>query len=195
MSSGQTTLVERLDALLPQTQCTRCGYPACRPYAEALAAGEAAINRCPPGGAAGIERLATVLDRPVIALDPEYGTERNVEVVARIVESDCIGCTKCIQACPIDAIVGAMNLMHSVIAETCNGCELCLPVCPVDCIEIIDAPAAPPPFARAAEYRQRFRARNARVARWTAEDAARRRDHRAGHNPVATALARAQASR
>jgi Na+-translocating ferredoxin:NAD+ oxidoreductase subunit B len=189
------SLADTLDALLPQTQCTRCGYPACRPYAEAMAAGEAPINRCPPGGAAGIRRLATALGRDVIPLDPACGEAHAVERVARVVEADCIGCTKCIQACPVDAIVGAMNLMHTVLADECNGCELCLPVCPVDCIVLEADPALPPAFERASQFRARFEARNRRLQRWTQEDEARRRGRRAGAgaaDPVAEALRRAQ---
>ncbi|MGQ0698739.1 MAG: RnfABCDGE type electron transport complex subunit B [Panacagrimonas sp.] len=163
-----------LDALLPQTQCTRCGYPACTPYAEAMASGEAEVNRCPPGGAAGIERLARRLNRPVLALDPECGVEKSVETVARVVEADCIGCTKCIQACPVDAILGAMNLMHTVITNECNGCELCLPVCPVDCIVMVEAPSALPAFSRADHFRARYSARNERLARWAREEETQR---------------------
>jgi electron transport complex protein RnfB len=129
-------LADRIDALLPQTQCRRCQYPACRPYAEAIARGEADINRCPPGGEAGIRALAKLLDRPVLPLDPDCGVEAP-RVVALIREAECIGCTKCIQACPVDAIVGGPKLMHTVIAEYCTGCELCLPPCPVDCIDLV----------------------------------------------------------
>ena len=137
-----SSLADQLDALLPQTQCTRCGYPACRPYADAMASGRAEINRCPPGGAAGIDRLARRLGRLPLPLDPACGDEKPVETLAVIIETDCIGCTKCIQACPVDAIVGAMNLMHTVIGGHCTGCELCVPACPVDCIEMVDAPDA-----------------------------------------------------
>ena len=128
-----------LDALLPQTQCTRCGYPACRPYAEAIAAGEAPINRCPPGGAATIAALASQLDTAELPLDPACGSEAPRRI-ALIDESVCIGCTKCILACPVDAIVGAGKRMHTVIAEDCTGCELCIAPCPVDCIELIADP-------------------------------------------------------
>ncbi len=128
-------LVERIDDLLPQTQCGQCGFGGCLPYAEALANGDTPINRCPPGGMRGVERLATLLDRPVIPLDPECGIEKP-PLVAVILEDTCIGCTKCIQACPVDAIVGAAKLMHTVIADLCTGCELCIPPCPVDCIEL-----------------------------------------------------------
>ena len=126
-------LVEQIDALLPQTQCGQCGYPGCRPYAEAIAKDEADINQCPPGGEAGIRALAGLLGREPKPLSAEHGVEKP-PLVALIVEADCIGCTKCIQACPVDAIVGAPRLMHTVVAELCTGCELCLPPCPVDCI-------------------------------------------------------------
>lgn len=183
--------VEDIDAQLPQTQCTRCGYDACRPYAEAIATGQAPINRCPPGGEAGIERLARLLGTPTLPLDPECGEEREVEVVAEIVEADCIGCTKCIQACPVDAIVGALNLMHSVISEQCNGCELCIPPCPVDCIELRPSAAHPPAFDRADRYRARYVARNQRLARLEAEQRHKRRARAKATDPVAAALARA----
>jgi electron transport complex protein RnfB len=127
--------VEDIDALLPQTQCTRCGFSGCRPYAEALARGEVAINRCPPGGQAGVDRLARLLGASSMALDPACGVEVPASV-ALIDESKCIGCTLCIQACPVDAIVGASRRMHTVLLEECTGCGLCLPPCPVDCIRI-----------------------------------------------------------
>lgn len=130
------TLADQIDALLPQTQCTRCGYPACRPYAEAIARGEAPINRCPPGGEAGIRALAALTGQQVQPLDPECGAEMPLR--GAIIDEDvCIGCTKCIQACPVDAIVGAAKLMHTVIPQWCTGCELCIPPCPVDCIAMI----------------------------------------------------------
>lgn len=123
-----------LDAL-PQTQCTRCGYPDCAGYAQALAAGEAALNQCPPGGAEGIARLAALTGQPAKPLNPDYGTEGPL-TVAVIDENWCIGCTLCIKACPTDAIVGSNKLMHTVIEPHCTGCELCIPVCPVDCIQL-----------------------------------------------------------
>jgi electron transport complex protein RnfB len=133
-------VVERIDALLPQTQCAQCGFPGCRPYAEAILAEGADINRCPPGGDATIKALADLLDREPKPLDPERGLEKP-PAVAVIDEDVCIGCTLCIQACPVDAILGAGKLMHTVIAEECTGCELCLPPCPVDCIDMIEEPA------------------------------------------------------
>lgn len=132
-----STLADQIDALLPQTQCTKCGYPACRPYAEAIARGDAQINQCPPGGAEGIAKLATLLGRDVVPLNPANGEERS-RTAALIDESLCIGCTLCIQACPVDAIVGAPKLMHTVLLQHCTGCELCLPPCPVDCIAMVE---------------------------------------------------------
>jgi electron transport complex protein RnfB len=136
MASG--TSVERLLDALPQTQCTRCGYADCRGYAEAMASGEADINRCPPGGAEGIARLARLSGRPALALDPDCGSEAP-RALAVIDETSCIGCALCLMACPVDAIVGAAKRMHTVIDELCTGCELCLPVCPVDCIALVGA--------------------------------------------------------
>ena len=125
-------VVEQIDALLPQTQCGQCGHPGCRPYAEAIAEGEA-INRCPPGGAATIDALADLLGREPEPLDGEDQERR----VAYIREEECIGCTKCIQACPVDAILGAAKFTHTVIAEECTGCDLCVEPCPVDCIDML----------------------------------------------------------
>jgi electron transport complex protein RnfB len=141
------SLVERIDALLPQTQCGQCRYPGCRPYAEAIAAGEAEIDRCPPGGSATVQALATLLDRPVRPVDDQYGIPGPPRV-ALIDEERCIGCALCLPACPVDAIVGAPRLMHTVVAAQCTGCALCLPPCPVDCIELRDPGNAPPPVAR-----------------------------------------------
>lgn len=133
---GSPELVERLDRLLPQTQCGQCGYAGCRPYAEAMARGEAGVERCPPGGDAGAHALAHVLGVPAVPYDRTRGSCTPAQV-AVIVEEDCIGCTKCIQACPVDAIIGGSKLMHAVVAPWCTGCELCLPPCPVDCIELV----------------------------------------------------------
>src|SRR5690348_10141438 len=192
-------LVVRIDAALPQTQCTRCGYPACRPYAEAVARGEASINRCPPGGAEGVRALARITDRPVLPLDPACGIEAPPSV-AVIDEAACIGCTKCIQACPVDAIVGAAKLMHTVIADDCTGCELCVPACPVDCIVLLPMPAAQIDPAHADAAREHFQRRESRLSHQHAERerelAARKAavDAAAGPvNPVLAALARAKA--
>jgi electron transport complex protein RnfB len=164
MSNPATTaLSDKLDAVLPQTQCTRCGYPACKPYADAMARGEADINQCPPGGAEGIVKLAALMRVPVKPLNPANGVEKPL-AVAVIDESLCIGCTLCIQACPVDAIVGAAKLMHSVLPDWCTGCELCIAPCPVDCIsmeEVVPARAWMPADAEIA--RRRFHAHNARV--------------------------------
>jgi electron transport complex protein RnfB len=139
--SDQTApnLAARIDALLPQTQCTRCGYSGCSPYAEAIANGEAQINQCPPGGKATIEALAELLNRPALPLNPINGAETPLRV-AWIDESRCIGCARCLAPCPVDAIVGAQKYVHTVLVERCTGCELCLPPCPVDCIEMRAAP-------------------------------------------------------
>jgi Na+-translocating ferredoxin:NAD+ oxidoreductase subunit B len=127
-------LVDKIDKILPQTQCGQCGFPGCKPYAKAIAGGEAEINQCPPGGEEGVVKLAELLGREVIPLNAENGVAKTVKTLALIDEAVCIGCTKCIQACPVDAIVGAANQMHTVIESHCTGCELCLPPCPVDCI-------------------------------------------------------------
>ncbi|MBB3343626.1 Rnf electron transport complex subunit RnfB [Luteimonas sp. RC10] len=132
-------LVERLDRLLPQTQCGQCGFDGCRPYAEAMARGEADIDRCPPGGDAGARTLATLLGVPAQPFDRSRGPHHPRPPVALVIEADCIGCTKCIQACPVDAIVGASKLMHTVVEPLCTGCALCVPACPVDCIVMVEA--------------------------------------------------------
>ena len=130
-------LVNAIDALLPQTQCTKCGYDGCRPYADAIANGDADINQCPPGGAAGIRNLARLLSRPEKPLNPVNGLEKP-RTAAVIDESRCIGCMLCIKACPVDAIVGAAKRMHTVLTASCTGCDLCLPPCPVDCIDMVE---------------------------------------------------------
>jgi electron transport complex protein RnfB len=133
-------IVEQINDILPQTQCGQCGYPGCRPYAEAIAGGDEAINKCPPGGEAGIQALADLLDVEPLPLDAEHGEEKAVRTVALIREAECIGCTKCIQACPVDAILGAAKQMHTVIASECTGCDLCVEPCPVDCIDMVGEP-------------------------------------------------------
>ena len=130
-------LANAIDALLPQTQCTKCGYNGCRPYADAIANGDADINQCPPGGAAGIRKLARLLNRPEKSLNPANGLEKP-RTAAVIDESRCIGCMLCIKACPVDAIVGAAKRMHTVLTASCTGCDLCLPPCPVDCIDMVE---------------------------------------------------------
>jgi electron transport complex protein RnfB len=161
-TSTAIRLVDAIDEVLPQTQCMRCGYPDCRSYAAAIADGQATINRCPPGGAAGIGRLAAVTGQATLPLDPAHGTE-GPRAVAVIDEAWCIGCTLCIKACPVDCIVGASKVMHTVIEAQCTGCELCVPACPVDCIAMnVVTPGASgwdawsPQQADAARERYRF---------------------------------------
>jgi electron transport complex protein RnfB len=163
-----TRTAEEIDALLPQTQCTRCGYTGCKPYAEAIASGEAAINQCPPGGAATIEALASLLDRARLPLNPANGIE-GPPTVAVIDEERCIGCAKCLPPCPVDAIVGARKFMHTVVESLCTGCELCIAPCPVDCIVMVPLgdSAAPTPSLN----RDRYAAHNERIARRAREHA------------------------
>lgn len=196
-------LAGRIDALLPQTQCARCAYPGCRPYAEAIAAGTAPINRCAPGGEATIAALAALLDVPAPPPDPAFGTAEAL-AWAHIDEAICIGCTLCVRACPVDAIVGASKRMHTVLADHCTGCGLCLPPCPVDCIVMTSAGRAWTP-GDAAAARSRFESRNARLARRAAKGAPgseakggqRVRDATPDQRrrTVAAALARARARR
>ena len=141
VSAGPAALGAALDAVLPQTQCTRCGFPDCRAYADAMATSQADINRCPPGGAQGIVRLAALTGHSPKLLDAERGVE-GPRRLAVIDEAWCIGCTLCIKACPVDCIVGASKQMHTVIDDLCTGCELCVPVCPVDCIAMVDVTEA-----------------------------------------------------
>ena len=164
---------DQIDALLPQTQCTRCGYPGCRPYAEALAAGAAEINRCPPGGADTIAALARLLKQPVRPLDPACGAA-GPALVAQIDEAACIGCAKCLPPCPVDAIVGAQKQMHTVLLALCTGCELCVAPCPVDCISMVPRAALAPAVAAPApaDNRLRYAARNRRLAEGAARAAA-----------------------
>lgn len=166
------TAADDIDALLPQTQCTRCGYTGCRPYAEAVANGAAQINQCPPGGSPTIAALAGLLHREILPLNPANGVE-GPPLVAQIDENVCIGCAKCLPPCPVDAIIGARKQMHTVVAALCTGCELCIAPCPVDCITMVprerlsDAPSAP----TAAVNRERFEARKRRIARRAEEHA------------------------
>lgn len=171
------TLADQIEDLLPQTQCTKCGYPACRPYAEAIADGTAGYNQCPPGGAEGVARLAHLLGRPALPLNTVHGIERE-RPIAVIDEALCIGCTLCIQACPVDAIVGAAKQMHTVLPDLCTGCDLCVAPCPVDCIAM--APVTPGKTGWAAwsqeqadDARARHAFRSARLQRERQENEAR----------------------
>ena len=159
-----------MHALLPQTQCTRCGYDGCRPYAEAIAAGAADINRCPPGGETTLQRLATLTGRPVRAIDPECGTV-GPPMVAVIDAARCIGCARCLPPCPVDAIVGAQRQLHVVLDDLCTGCELCIAPCPVDCITLVpraaQAPHSPEPVP--SDNLRRYEAHRARLERREAE--------------------------
>jgi electron transport complex protein RnfB len=211
------SLIQRIDALLPQTQCGKCGHPGCKPYAEGIASGEP-INKCPPGGSETIAALAELLKVPVLELDVTRGSAP--AQIAYIREAECIGCTKCIQACPVDAIVGAAKLMHTVIIDECTGCDLCVAPCPVDCIEMRPLPLATvlpivgglafsleEQRARAAKRnraRRRFEQRNARLQREEEQKLAERqaRAHRAAPqhseatlDPVQAALERVRAQK
>ena len=191
-AAALASVAERIDAMLPQTQCARCGYPSCGEYSRALAAGQVDLNRCPPGGAPTIEALAKLLDRDPGPLDPTCGAERPW-VVARIDEAACIGCTLCIQACPVDAILGAAKRMHTVIEVECTGCELCLEPCPVDCIRLapmhlpdprVDCDTGPSFLERwlrerAPSARRRFENRRQRVRRIRASRSAKAQPERA----------------
>ena len=157
------TLTKKIDALLPQTQCTQCGFAGCMPYAEAIAAGAAEINRCPTGGDAGVQALAVLLGRPMMALDTSRGPHLPHRI-AVIDEATCIGCAKCLKACPTDAIIGANKFMHAVIAELCTGCDLCIPPCPVDCIVMVEDTNFPA-LASKDVARERFEFHQFRLAR------------------------------
>ena len=157
-------LAEHINALLPQTQCTKCGYQGCAPYAQAIASEGAEINRCPPGGATGIAALATLLQRPLVALNTDCGAHQPLQV-AVIDEQFCIGCTLCIQACPVDAIIGAAKVMHTVLPEQCTGCDLCVSPCPVDCIVMVPVvPSRAWTTQDATLARRRYEQRQTRLA-------------------------------
>jgi electron transport complex protein RnfB len=166
-ATRDATLLERIEAALPQTQCRQCGYSGCRPYAEAIAAGRAGINRCPPGGEETLRELADITGNGVQPLDPSCGATLP-PAVAMIAEEACIGCTLCMLACPVDAIAGASKLMHTVIAVECTGCGLCIPPCPVDCITLEESGTILAPDERrqrAVHYQRRHTARVARLER------------------------------
>ncbi|WP_460157702.1 electron transport complex subunit RsxB [Pseudomonas sp. S2_H10] len=201
------SLIQRIDALLPQTQCGKCGHPGCKPYAEGIASGEP-INKCPPGGNETIAALAELLEVPVLQLDITRGSAP--AQIAFIREAECIGCTKCIQACPIDAIVGAAKLMHTVIIDECTGCDLCVAPCPVDCIEMRPLPSntvlpivgglALTPQARQARTlkrdhaRRRFEQRNARLQREEQQKIAERLARQRAAQPAQAAVDPVQAA-
>ena len=170
-------LADALDRALPQTQCTRCGYPDCRSYAEAIARGEAAINQCPPGGAEGIVRLARLTGQEPVPLNPAHGSE-GPRKLALIDEAWCIGCTLCLKACPVDSILGGPKAMHTVIDALCTGCELCIPVCPVDCISLAELDGERTGWAawstpQADEARERYAFHRFRLERAERENEAR----------------------
>lgn len=181
-----SSLIERIDAALPQTQCTKCGYDGCLPYARALATEGEAINRCPPGGPEGIRLLAEILDTPELPLDPECGEHVPLRI-AVIDEAHCIGCTLCIQACPVDAIVGANKLMHTVLADRCTGCDLCVAPCPVDCIDMIPATHEWTPD-HAARARERHQRRQQRLSGQHHESSALAARTLANKAPIATGM-------
>ena len=178
---------QAIDELLPQTQCTRCGYPGCRPSADAIASGEAQINQCPPGGTETIIALAALTGQAVAPLNHDNGIEA-APTVAFIDEERCIGCTKCLPPCPVDAIVGAPRFMHTVIAELCTGCELCIAPCPVDCISMVPLLASPAHASLELPDRHsslaRYDAHNERTARRAAERAATLADKKRGARPA-----------
>ena len=177
---------DAIDALLPQTQCTRCGYSGCKPYAQAIASGEAEINQCPPGGAVTIDSLAHLLGRAPLPLNPANGVE-GPTLVAQIDEERCIGCAKCLPPCPVDAIIGMRRRMHTVVAALCTGCELCVAPCPVDCISMIPVLSSFVPtlaLPDAADSRVRYEAHNERLTRRAAERAATLAAKKRGARPA-----------
>jgi electron transport complex protein RnfB len=174
-SSVPENIVDQIDALLPQTQCGQCSFNGCRPYAEAIASGEADINQCPPGGDDGVTALANLLGMASKPLNTQFG-QHKPKSVAFIIEADCIGCVKCIAACPVDAILGAAKFMHTVIADECTGCELCIAPCPMDCIIMQPVESLPDKkFEQAMWAKQRYQARNLRKENEALEKAERLR--------------------
>jgi electron transport complex protein RnfB len=171
------SLIEKINTLLPQTQCQKCGYDGCLPYAQAISQGSADINQCPPGGEAGIKMLAGLLGLSSKPLNPQHGVERP-RWVAVIDEAECIGCTKCIPPCPVDAIIGTAKQMHSIITQQCTGCELCVAPCPVNCISMQPSPLSAWNIADAEQARHRYEARNLRLAKLEAEKLERQKRHK-----------------
>lgn len=169
---SEASLADQIDALLPQTQCRKCGYQGCRPYAEAISSGQADIDQCPPGGDQGIQLLADLLSVAAKPLNPAFGVQRPLQI-AVIDEAVCIGCTKCLPPCPTDAILGASKQMHTVIAALCSGCELCVAPCPVNCISMVASTNTEWTIANADQSRQRHQAKNRRQARAEAEKSER----------------------
>ena len=184
-------LIAKIDAVLPQTQCTKCGYDGCRPYAEAIARGEAEINQCPPGGDHGIHVLADLLDKKYQPLNPAHGVEQP-RTVAFIDEPICIGCTLCIQACPVDAIVGAAKLMHTIVPELCSGCDLCVAPCPVDCISMQPVPAEELARDRSDQWREQHDFHLFRLERSKKEKEQKATDH--APHPAAVGAANSPAN-
>jgi electron transport complex protein RnfB len=195
--SANESLIARIEAILPQTQCRQCRFDGCRPYAVALARGEADADRCPPGGDTGARALADLLGRPYRPVDATYGPPKRTATRVVIDETVCIGCTKCIQACPVDAIVGANQLMHTVVASECTGCELCIPTCPVDCIAVVPVAASDAHYqahvdAQRPHAYRRHHARAARLQRLQddqVESRARRRAQLQAENAALTPAA------
>ena len=196
-SRPMSPTADQINALLPQTQCTRCGYPDCASYAQAIASGEAGINQCPPGGEEGVRRLAALTGLPPLPLSEAHGLE-GPRLLAVIDEAWCIGCTLCVKACPVDAIIGTNKHMHTVIEPDCTGCELCIPVCPVDCITLVPVHAEPAPTGWAAwsseqaeQAREQHAWHQARTRRAKAEHDARlqaKAEHKLAHLPEVSKL-------
>lgn len=193
-----TKLINQIDAILPQTQCTQCGYRGCRPYAEAISTGTP-HNQCPTGGDRVIRELAALLQRDILTLNPQNGTHQPKRI-AHIRENECIGCTKCIQACPVDAIVGSGKKMHTVLTDECTGCDLCVTPCPVDCIDMLVAPDAQEPelmpdaqrIAQSSHYRERHQQRQQRLERLKLEEAQKHQHNKKPLQTQATDMRRAK---
>ncbi len=192
---SKEALINKIDALLPQTQCQLCQYQGCRPYAEAIVNEHESINRCLPGGVETLQQLAKMTHQDATPYITEMEEKARPETVAIIQEDTCIGCTKCIQACPTDAIIGAAKQMHTVITDACTGCELCLPPCPVDCIDILPLtqPSKPQKMANAVKWRARYNARNLRLRRLASEKQANHKAAKLSEDASETLAARQEA--